>query len=170
MDHSRCNFSAPSLWRSLPLVVCIALAALGATRPDDQQTRMNESCGPQALVTAFALGGQQVEASQCATLAGTSPQGITTLSGLQEAARALGGRVRGMYLTPAELALLGRVAILHAAVPGRPDHYLVFVSKRERSLQGTQSNPIPGPAILHRRANRTHVGWKLPRLHSLSGS
>jgi hypothetical protein len=128
MTSTRRDLSAPSLWCGLPLIAYLVFAGPAVSRADEQQRKVSESCGPQALVAAFALGGQQVEPSQCATLAATSPQGITTLSGLQKAARALGGRVHGMCLTPAELALLDRVAILHAAVPGRPDHYLVFAS------------------------------------------
>lgn len=113
------------------LLVGMSVVDSSADPTGNWQTKARQSCGPRSLVTAFGLLGHRVGLAECASLASTDANGITTMAGLATAANSLGGRVVGMHLEPAELAGLGRVAILHASVPYRLDHYVVCASVKE---------------------------------------
>jgi|GEM_PF-4236284 len=95
------------------------------------------SCGPLTLVKALSLLGCSAEADRCAALAGTDANGVTTLAGLLKAAKALGQRAAAMNLTPRELSLVNRPAILHVSMPHVADHFLVFAFSDGRSFELT---------------------------------
>jgi hypothetical protein len=115
--------------------LCIVLSdssLLCAGMQNDYRAKLNDkavnSCGPQALRIAMSLLGHSVEISRCAELAGTDPNGVTTLAGLQSAAQTLGSHAKGMHLTPEELDFIGRPAILHVSLPVAKDHFMIFTS------------------------------------------
>jgi hypothetical protein len=111
--------------------VCVLFPIIGVTAGDRTGRKAEESCGPQALAAAFSMLGKEVNLSQCATLAGTDANGLTAMAGLEDAARSLGATVRGVRLTPDELGMLNRVAILHVTMPRLANHYIVFRSVKD---------------------------------------
>lgn len=115
------------------ILFAIILAGSVHARPENNSVvgldeKVVNSCGPLSITEAFSLLGHSVSSSQCAKLAGTDPNGVTTLAGLQTAVSALGESATGMHLSPEELALIKRPAILHVSTPGIDDHYVVFAS------------------------------------------
>ncbi|MFC1781791.1 DUF1573 domain-containing protein [Planctomycetota bacterium] len=96
-----------------------------------QDEEIGNPCGPRALWKAISLLGHYVEISQCIELAGTDPNGFTSLAGLENAAKALVYPAKGMNLTPRELAFVGGPAILHVTMPDLTDHFVTFKSINE---------------------------------------
>ena len=86
------------------------------------------SCGPHSLRTVMSLLGHHVDIAKCAKLAGTDPNGVTTLAGLQSAAKFLGVSAKGLCITPYELAFVGGPAILYCTLPNNKEHFMVFNS------------------------------------------
>ncbi|MHC4744592.1 MAG: cysteine peptidase family C39 domain-containing protein [Planctomycetota bacterium] len=92
------------------------------------------SCGPQALRTVISLLGGSGDIAECVEVAGTDPNGMTTLAGLQHAAKTLGWSTKGMHLTAEELAFIGCPAILHVSLPKAKNHFIVFASSKAGSF------------------------------------
>jgi len=116
------------------------------------------SCGPLALQTAMSLLGHSVEISQCAELAGTDPNGTTTLAGLQNAIQVLEQPCKGMNLTPNELAFIGRPAILHVSLPSAEDHFVVFNSSNKGFFE--LIDPMRGQQKNLYTAEQLRLMWK----------
>ena len=136
-----------STWCAGALSV-VALAALGAVlclgSPEPAEARNGQkglaqtpaqSCGPLALAKALYLLGHSVDASRCAERVRTAADGSTTMAGLVSAARSLGETAIGMRLSPAELALVNRPAILHVRLPHASEHSSSLL--RVRALSST---------------------------------
>ena len=110
-----------------PVLACAQAQNTYHTKLGDKAVN---SCGPLALRTAISLLGKSVDIAECAELAGTDPNGMTTLAGLQSAAQALGWSTKGMRLTTEGLAFIGGPAILHVCLPTAKDHFMVFASRK----------------------------------------
>jgi hypothetical protein len=93
-----------------------------------------EACGPVALREALSLLACDVNATECADLAGTDVNGVTPMEGLLRAAQSLKVPARALHLTPHELALIDAPAILHASLPRDRDHFVVFRGAKDARL------------------------------------
>ena len=129
-----------------------------STRPQKMATSdVIDSCGPLALKTAMSVCGRQVSIEECAQLAETDPNGVTTLAGLQRAAQALGRSGISMHLTPAELALLRCPAILHVSLPGAQEHFVVYTHKTGGLFEVI--DPTAQMAKIHVTGSQLELMW-----------
>jgi tetratricopeptide (TPR) repeat protein len=95
---------------------------LRAVRPKQVSSAAGGSgCGPAALVTMGRLLGVPLAETEIAGLACADAQGITSMLGLAQAARAKGLKATGMRLAFADLRKLGKPAIVFV----QGDHFTV---------------------------------------------
>ncbi|MBM4027258.1 MAG: tetratricopeptide repeat protein [Planctomycetes bacterium] len=90
----------------------------------------NSGCGPAALVTLGRLLGIALDETEIAGLAGADAQGITSMYGLAQAAKAKGLKATGMKLTLEDLRKLAKPAIVF--VQGA--HFAVVKEVNERGI------------------------------------
>jgi len=140
--HSLVSISnRTTIQHSAIFMVCIAIvfSSLSYANTEDSSSRKIDekavqSCGPLSLTTTLSLLGRSVEAYRCAELSGTHDDGITTLTGLQNAAKILGETAIGMRLTPRELSWINLPAILHVTLPKSEDHFVVYTPGNNASF------------------------------------
>ncbi len=116
------------------------------------------SCGPRALRAAMSLLGHSIDITRCAELAGTDPNGVTTLAGLQNATQVLEQSCKGMNLKPNELAFISRPAILHVSLPSAKDHFVVFTSSNKGFFE--LIDPAHGQQKNFYTADQLRLMWK----------
>lgn len=166
---SRCLFDGKPCYlialRTIVFMIFMMIlftAASHARTENLSSKKVNEkvanSCGPRSLATVLSLLGYSVDHSRCATLSGTDDKGTTTLAGLLTATRALGKSAKGMCLTPQELALINRPAILHVCLPNEEDHFVVFTSSDGVSFE--LIDPTRNNARETYTANQLRLMWK----------
>ena len=127
------NLSTLSICRLIVLTLFFTLiftvlshASQDSTLSDLSNDKAVHSCGPHSLSTVMSLFGHFVDVARCAKLAETDPNGVTTLAGLQSAAKVLGVSTKGLCITPEELAFVGGPVILHCTLPNNKEHFMVF--------------------------------------------
>jgi hypothetical protein len=106
----------------------------------------------------MSLLGHSIDITRCAELAGTDPNGTTTLAGLQNATQVLEQSCKGMNLTPNELVFIGCPAILHVSLPSAKDHFVVFTSSNNGFFE--LIDPARGQQKNLYTADQLRLMWK----------
>ncbi|OHB77418.1 MAG: hypothetical protein A2Z25_01290 [Planctomycetes bacterium RBG_16_55_9] len=116
-------------------------------RPEMNQSETGQisadcSCGPSALVVLAGLLGVSLDGQEMTQLAGTDEQGLTSMYGLAQAARAKGLKATGMKLSFEDLNKLGKPVI--AFVGGT--HFTVI--KRAGKTDVVEANKKGGETVI----------------------
>ena len=138
-----------------PMLLCALVQNTSHTVLSDKAVN---SCGPLAIRTVMSVLGHPIDIARCAELAGTDPNGVTTLAGIQSAAEALGQSCKGMRLGPNELTFINCPAILHVSTPSAEDHFVVFTSSNRNLFE--LIDPSRGEQKNLYTADQLHLMWK----------
>ena len=129
-------------------------------RQSDRKTSFTQSCGANCLSIAMLLLGRDVSAEKCIELADVDPgTGRTSLAKLLRAVKSLGQDAVGMNLSPQELALINKPAILHVFPPPGERHFVVFSKMNGRSFELLEISADVGPQKQVYTADQLELLW-----------